>query len=52
MRPKLKNKGLENDVEDQNNEIGILKSNLEREQEKKIHDKTNIQLNKIFLEKG
>ena len=34
MRMKLKNKGLEDELEDQNNEIGRLKSNLEREQEK------------------
>ena len=34
MRMKLKNKGLEDELEDQNNEIGRLKSNLSREQEK------------------
>ena len=39
MRMKLKNKGLEDELEDQNNEIGILKSNLSREQEKEIHEK-------------
>ena len=33
MRIKLKNKGLEYELEYQNNEIGILKSNLSREQE-------------------
>ena len=30
MRMKPKNKGLEDEIEDQNNEIGIWKSNLER----------------------
>ena len=34
MRMKLKNKGLEDELEDLNNEIGRLKSNLAREQEK------------------
>ena len=33
MRMKLKNKGLEDELEDQNNETGRLKSKLEREQE-------------------
>ena len=39
MRMKLKKKGFEDELEDQNNEIGRLKSNLAREQEKidKIH---------------
>ena len=46
MRMKLKNKGLEDELEYQNNEIGRLKSNLSSEQEKKIHENTNIQLNK------
>ena len=31
MIMKLKNKGLEDELEDQNNEIGILKSKLARE---------------------
>ena len=46
MRMKLKNKGLEFELEDQNNEIGRLKSNLAREQEKTIYEKTNIELRK------
>ena len=46
MRMKLKNKVLEDELEDQNNEIGRLKSNLASEKENKIHENTNIQLNK------
>ena len=46
MRMQIKNKGLEDELEDQNNEIGRLKYNLAREQEKTIHEKTKIQLNK------
>ena len=46
MRMKLKNKGLEDELEDQNNKIGRVKSNLAREQENKIHEKTNIPLSK------
>ena len=45
MRMKLKNKGLEFELEDQNNEIGRLKSNLAREQEK--IDKIPIELEEI-----
>ena len=34
MRMKIKNKGLEDELEYQKNEIGILNSNLAREEEK------------------
>ena len=43
MRMKLKNKGLEDELEDQNNEIGRLKSNLAREEEKNDNIPTELE---------